>query len=355
MTAHTHAHQHGSALVLAVLVAGIVAGLGVSIAHAFMVDATRVENRLLDLQARQYLLAAEELAQLALSQDATMTAGDHLLEDWAQPLPPLATDEGQVWVQLEDAQGRFNLNNLALRREGLEELGLPIAQRFTLAQRLFIRLLQSFPDLPLSEAEAVALTEALIDWLDEDDRPLGFGGAESLYYVNETPAYRPANRLLLNVSELRLVRHMQPALYQRLLPLVVALPETTPLNLNTALPALLSALEPEEASANKGLAGQLRGRQLSDPFTTHEDAALEPALEPLFAEQGSAAAYAVGSNYFLLHARVYHAGAERRLHSVLRRDETGTHVLGRRFGSPLDLPVGGGVNEGVQMTIPESR
>ena len=37
---------------------------------------------------------------------------DHLDEIWAQELPGLPIDGGDVWGKIEDMQGRFNVNNL---------------------------------------------------------------------------------------------------------------------------------------------------------------------------------------------------------------------------------------------------
>lgn len=61
-------------------------------------------------------------------------------------------------------------------------------------------------------------------------------------YLKQTPPYYPANQPLQSLSELRLIHGVSAALYQALEPLLTALPETTPINLNTAPPAVLRAL-----------------------------------------------------------------------------------------------------------------
>src|SRR5690606_18822196 len=100
-----------------------------------------------------------------------------------------------IEVLLDDAQARFNINSLVMRRRGLNDLGLEPTQRFSPYQKQFIRLLQALEPNPLGLQEAIALTEAVIDWLDVDDAPIGFGGAESLYYSAEQPSYQPSNGL----------------------------------------------------------------------------------------------------------------------------------------------------------------
>ena len=329
--------QSGSALILAVLVAAIVAVMGTELAQDFLLSYKRVENRLLDRQAQLYLLAAEEIAVAALSSDAAAGASDSLLEAWAQPLPPLPTDAGFVQVQIQDAQGRFNLNSLAQRSAALGELGLPLQQRFTQQQMAFIRLLQELEEPRLAEAEAVALTEALIDWVDADDASTGVGGAESLYYVNEVPAYGPANQPFRSTGELQLLRHVTPQLYQQLLPHVTVLPEATTVNLNTAAPAVLSVLLPP-GSAHAGQLQHVLRRQQTQPYLSMEDIAADPALAALAASGATQRPFAAASRYFLVQARVQQAGVERSLQSLLYRGDDGVRILSRHFGLPLAAP-----------------
>src|SRR5690606_16390420 len=134
--------QQGSALILAVLVTGIVASLAVGIAQAFMLDVARIENRQAGMLAQQYLLAAEDMAVLVLLQDQAQSTAHHLVEDWARVLRAWPVEQGQgqvpgmVELRIEDAQGRLNLNSLAERKPGIADIGLPLEQRFTLAQQL---------------------------------------------------------------------------------------------------------------------------------------------------------------------------------------------------------------------------
>ncbi|HHX81397.1 MAG TPA: type II secretion system minor pseudopilin GspK, partial [Pseudomonadaceae bacterium] len=327
-----------SALILAVLVTGIVASLAVGIAQAFMLDVARIENRQAGMLAQQYLLAAEDMAVLVLLQDQAQSTADHLLEDWARVLPALPVEQGQgqvpgmVELRIEDAQGRLNLNSLAERKPGIADIGLPLEQRFTLAQQLFIQLLQGFESPALSEAQAMALTEALIDWIDEDDEVLGFGGAESLYYINDQPSQAAPNRPLQSLGELAALRHMRPELLKQLQALVVVLPEPTALNLNTALPPLLDSLA-DIAASGPGLVPLLQARQAQQPFSSLEELADLPELAKLQHSSGEALPLAVASHYFLLQARVMQGSTERSLESLLWRGENELRVLTRRFGS----------------------
>jgi general secretion pathway protein K len=71
--------------------------------------------------------------------------------------------------------------------------------------------------------EAVRLSDAMADWIDSDERPAPNGAEDDVYRAGPVP-YRPPNRLIGDVSELRAVRGMTPVLYQRLRPWLCALP-----------------------------------------------------------------------------------------------------------------------------------
>jgi general secretion pathway protein K len=97
-------------------------------------------------------------------------------------------------------------------------------------------------------AEQVAISAA--DWIDSDVIP-GPGGAEDAFYLGFQPAYRTANSLMADPSELRMVNAVTPDVYERLRPWICTLPVTdlSPINVNTLLPGqavLLAMLAPDK-------------------------------------------------------------------------------------------------------------
>ncbi|MEX2334628.1 MAG: type II secretion system minor pseudopilin GspK, partial [Pseudohongiella sp.] len=300
-------------------------------------------------QARftSYLHGAETLAAEVLARDGMESPVDHLQEAWAAQLPPFPTDDGWLEVQLLDAQGLYNINNLTVKSAYHDDLSAPPAQRFSEMQKQFIRLLQSFADYPLSEAEAIEITEAVIDWLDEDDQTGGPGGAESLYYSAEPITMNAANQFASDVSELALVRHMNSALLTRMRPLLTALPTVTALNINTAAPDVLAVinagqnlqpLPPETVSA---LAQHRAQSALSETAAL----AMVPALQGIGAdivmsesnssgadEQGQSRPYGVASQYFVVYASATIGDRSRHMTALLKRDETGVRTVSRTYG-----------------------
>lgn len=338
--------SRGSALVLALLVAGLVAVLAVQFAQAFVLQATRTENGLLQARFTSYLHGAETLAAEVLARDGVESPVDHLREAWATQLPPFPTDDGWLEVQLFDAQGLYNINNLTVKSVYGDDLSAPSADRFSEMQKQFIRMLQSFTDYPLSEAEAIEIAEAVIDWLDEDDQPSGPGGAESLYYSAEPVPVNAANQFAIDISELALVRHMSAELLTRLRPLLTALPAVTALNINTAAPEVLAAinaerslqpLPPETLSA-------LTLHRAQTAFSETAEFVMVPALQGIGADivlnentsgaqdQEQSRPYGVASQYFMVYASATIGDRTRHMTALLLRDENGVRTVSRNYG-----------------------
>ena len=216
--------QRGVAVVLAMGVVALATVTAMAIVATQSTWARRSELVVNHVQAQLILKAGVDWACAVLNDDRRMSAVDHLGEPWALRLPPLPVDNGKLAGYLEDQQGAFNLNNLV--REGKVVL-------FQLAR--FQRLL-ALLELPAD------LADALADWLDADSEPQGRGGAEDGYYRALERPYLAANRPLIDVAELKLVRGFDAGVYARLRPFVTALPRSTAVNVNTAPPEVLAAI-----------------------------------------------------------------------------------------------------------------
>lgn len=215
--------QRGLALVTAVMIVALAATLAAFVAFGQQLWFRQMEN--MADRSRTDLLRRGAVAWAAatLADDVKRDNVDHLGESWAQRLPELPVEGGTIRVTVEDAQGRFNLNNL-WRGNAPSTADIGIFRRL-LAQ------LQLDPEL----------TEALMDWLDPDNqtRPQG---AEDVEYLLLDPPYRAANQALTSVDELRLVRGFTPERVELLRPYVTVLPVATDININTASPMVTAAL-----------------------------------------------------------------------------------------------------------------
>ena len=329
--------QRGAALVLALLVFAVSAAMMVAMQRQFTLFYQRAGNLFQGEQAYAYLRGAEDLASLALVMDYDQDKRrerprDDLSEIWARESPPYPLEEGG-WLMgsLEDLQGRFNLNSLDARVSDAQAQG---AARFTPSQAQFIRLLQALGDPALSEQEAVAITEAVGDWLDRDQEAR-FDGAEDDYYFVQTPAYRAANRPMASVSELRAVAGISDALYRALEPWVTVWPvNPLPMNIHTAPPMLLRTINADDdLSPLSEAEAQRLADTRAEPGYVDKAAFLE---DPVFAGKtmaGIATVLGESSSSFLLRARVEIADREMRLYSVLRRQQRQVTSMVRASGS----------------------
>ena len=157
---------------------------------------------------------------------------DQLNNDWLKQTPNQPIDatpikstvnrveNASVSSIIFDAQGRFNLNNLSNPD----------------AQEDFIRLITAaYPKIGKEGAREIAL--AVTNWISAG----ATNNTLDDYYAKEMPPYRAPHRLMVSVSELRLIKGVTAELYAALSPDVTALPEPMPINVNNAdIPVLMS-------------------------------------------------------------------------------------------------------------------
>ena len=179
-------------------------------------------------QAVQVALGAESWIIDILQQDLEDGQTDHLGEIWASDLPGLPIEGGEVFGEIKDLQGRFNINNLidqngAIHEESLEQ---------------FRRLLVALTIDPRYAGIAA-------DWLDSDLDASFPDGAEDPIYTGFLPPYRTPNQTVSSVTELAAIEGMDRDTFRALKPHLSALPGRTTVNVNTATPAVLQSLGEE--------------------------------------------------------------------------------------------------------------
>ncbi len=286
--------ESGIALLSAILVLVIASVISVSIAHqgAFSIRKTS-RIQLMD-KARHYALGLEDWARIFLSKDRKDSSVDHLGEDWAIGIPGLPIEGGFLAGFLEDEQAKFNLNNLPGSEESVN--------RF---KRLCNNLNVDTTFVP-----------ALLDWLDEDFEVRYPDGAEENY-----DSYRVANREMVDVSELFLVKNVTAEIFQTLRPHIVALPGPTKLNVNTMSETIFLSLGDDlEADA---FIDEREEKEFSDVQDFIQR--LQLTLE----ESG----LSVSTNYFSAHGQVTVGEQELSLNSLIYRDSEGkTVIISRTLG-----------------------
>jgi general secretion pathway protein K len=225
------ARQKGVALLVAIVIFAVATTVAAAITYNKAMASRRAAATFTMEQALQAGMAAEALAAVALENDAGK-AKTETTQDWAQVQPPLEIEGTGIWIQaqLEDLQGRFNLNSL-VTWDPVNNTFVPDQHQLS----IFRALLQ---DLDID----VSYADLLVDWIDPDIAPSSNagGGGEDTLYLTQTPPYRPPNTFITHASELLALPKFGRENYQKIAPYVTALPVDVPVNICTAHALLLN-------------------------------------------------------------------------------------------------------------------
>ncbi len=328
--------QRGVALITALVILAIAATLSAAMIWQGGLDERRTATLIQGNQAMEYALGAESWAEQILIRDlkpnqANTSTGVNLGQDWAQQLPPLPVEGGQIIGHIEDMQGRFNLDLL----QAQNGIASPAAYKGQ-----FGRLLAA---LSVDQNTASAIVDSVSDWVNSGTIPTQPDGAKDDFYSRLQPPYLTALAPMTSVSELELVKGMTPQIYAALLPYVCAIPlgnsssggpggPTAPggwaLNVNTALPLLLTTLAP---SISADQAAQVVAAR-ADHGITQTDFNNIIKLPPAAGGTGSPAT-GITSSYFLLTVTVEIGSTHVTMYSLLYSTGGQVTAVRRTFGT----------------------
>jgi len=319
--------QNGIALIMVLLVVALVTIIATGIASNQKLNIRRTFNLLNNEQAYMYLLGAEDWAKDILIADidpknnntelANYDYEDSLNDFWNRDLAgniggyiTIPIDNGKVIGKLYDLQARFNINNI-INVAVPPAVSTPSALNVTALRNLMIAV-----DSDQNNVTMPTETDAIVDWLDGDLNALT-NGAEDGEYLNKKTPYVAANRLMANARELILVNEFNNKVYEVLEPYIVALPEPTPLNINTVekkqfsmfIRMLIPGIRDNDLKTIIDVRGE-KGFSSRKDFT--DLAAVPNSLDPLL--------FDIRSKYFLLAATVTQGKSVSRLYSIFRRE-----------------------------------
>jgi general secretion pathway protein K len=305
--------QQGIALITAIVLVAIATVLATSIGFAAVMVARRASAT---FGADQALLAAEgaeDMAGYVLRQSGATSGSDSPDQVWAQPYGPypLAPDVTLQFAQIEDEQGKFNINNLAAGGATDQE---SVAE--------FQRLLQ----LVGLEPKWATL---LADWIDTDTMPNDPDGAEDSVYLGQTPPYRPPNVPVTSISEIMALPGFGRDRFNRIAPYISALPPPTTINLCTAPGVVLDALSGKDEYGNtSSTLSELRAQGGCHPNVAEFSTSVSTQqMKVLQARIGT------GSVYFRLRTFITIGSARFSLYSLLYVDGAKIRPIIRTFGT----------------------
>ena len=231
--------QRGVALITAMLLMALITTLTYGLKWDNELDLRRTYVSMFREEAIQAALGAESWVLTILRQDAEDSQTDHLGEIWASEFPVLPVGgpgdsiQGEIYGELTDLSGRFNLNNLVDAQGEVDKASFEQFQRLLAALGLDVR----FAGLAL-------------DWIDSDRDSSFPDGAEDSIYTGLVPPYRAANQTLSTPTELAALEGMDKATMDILLPHITALPGRQRINVNTATAAVLQSLDENLSTAD---------------------------------------------------------------------------------------------------------
>ena len=258
--------QRGVAMITAILIVALATILAVHVGYQAFLDQRRSVTAFSVDQGFQVALGAEAWVADILQKDAKQSPkSDDYTEEWAMRIPPLPVDGGEIIGQVDDMQGRFNLNSLIKWEQAKNQ--------YVTDDKAVERLKRLLDILELEDKWAGVIA----DWIDADI-DAGFpDGAEDPTYTGLQPAYRTANMPITRTSELLALAGFGLERYQKLEPYITALPMGTPINLCTATPPVLDSLTAKQRQYTMAVQSTAQTRK-QRCFPTLQD--LQAQLDP---------------------------------------------------------------------------
>lgn len=306
------AHQsRGVALITVLLVFALVAVIATEMLRRSQLSLRSVGNLIETRQAYYYALGGEAYARQLLAKDVIdgRDAIDTLSEPWAQTQEqqPFEIEDGNMKIEINDLQGRFNLNSVVLDALGAQPNPAGVDQ--------FKRLLTALQLNPNYAYE-------WLDWIDRD-QTRSANGAEDADYTG----YRTAAHPEADISALHLLHSMQPQDYAKLAPHVTVLPlygSANLINVNTADAEVLRSISTKLSEAQ---AAQIIAKQKTGGYINVVDAGLTDDVAT------------VKSGFFEVVVTVNYANRWQRVRTVLQRTKNTSGqveiIVISRLRSPL--------------------
>ncbi len=307
--------QKGIALITILVMVALATILAATIAKRQAATAESTAYLMRQNQSLMYAKSAEAFLSELLVDDAENAAEvDHLNETWAQPMPAFPVEDGYVSGILQDESGKFNLNSLITAEGTVNENA-----------KAWFELILKRAGLPEQ------LSEAVIDWQDEDEMPSGPMGAESNYYQGLPNGSLPPNTKFHSVEELKLVRGFEENKYKLIAPYLSTAPVAdTTVNINTASAFLLASMDEKlDVNAVQQLLDRRQANleyfsNVADLWTLEPFAQVDAAKHNLFNNL-----LGVQSNHFKARIEVMLSERKRQFSSDLVRQDKKVYIAYR--------------------------
>ncbi len=307
--------QQGIALIYVLLIFSMITLMASQMVTSLLLHTEKNARYLERVQAKHYALSAEQYVAYLLEEDfqedkKKKRQVDHEKERWNITSVDFDVEQGDIELTVVDEQSRFNLNWLA--SEGNE------GKKF----------LTMFQNLLKTQSLDVDLANRLQEWLGAAQDSSKGAAADNVYLVMDPPR-RAANTEISSISELRLIQGVDPEVFERLTPLVTALPKNSKINLNTALAEVIQSISDKLTEGDAIAIIDGRG---NDGFAKMDELANISAIKDKMADL-KAAPVTFSSHYFSTYIKANYRDTTFYMKTLLVRSSEGqVQVAGREIG-----------------------
>lgn len=254
----TNAQQGMALLTVLLLVVAIVVVAGSMLASQKL--SIRQTSLVLDNnQNRQNLQSGLVIAKSIIEQEQQTNDHDGMEDAWAKPIPSIELGGQRLQIYLNDASGRFNLNNLY--QDG-QVNDLAYASLKSLLSNLGLE---------------INIAREILDFQDTDASVYGDGGDEQVVYAD---GGKFANQPFVSIEQLLALPSMDVVSYQRLRPFVSVSPKFLPINVNTADPLLVSAVLNANTQNKQLSSNSNHGNNANNQYANNQHGNSLPPIDP---------------------------------------------------------------------------
>ncbi|MFL2775653.1 MAG: type II secretion system minor pseudopilin GspK [Gammaproteobacteria bacterium] len=322
--------NNGATLLLTLFITSIVSIIGYKLFDLTMFT-SEVEKRNLSHQQSFLMVLSLESYTLDYMSSAEKRKSLSLITNRYDPYSPIEIPlkRGNIVAQIEDKSDCFNLNLIVTNDE--ESKTKTVNQD----ELLFFKNLLSSLEIPSDKIESISAS--LIDWIDGDDFPDNYNGAEDFYYSNLNTPYLTSNQYMQNISELRKVKGVTEVIYKKIEPYICALPTNFKfININS-----ISLLKPKilVALSEKKLSDQEAISILEDrPLSGYEN--IDEFFNDEFVKQSLSSSFSrkklnAESFYFNLESQIKYDEFTFIMNSRIIKDDEDMKIISRKIGNFL--------------------
>jgi len=320
----------GAALLLTLFVTSIISIIGYRL-FDLTIFTSEIGKRNLSYQQSYLMVLSLESYTLDYMSSAEKRESISLMTNRYIPYSPIEIplERGAVEAKIEDKSDCFNLNLIVTNNEKLK------TKIVNQDELIFFKNLLSSLEIPNDKIEEIS--SALIDWIDEDDFPDNYNGAEDFYYSNLETPYLTSNQYMQNISELRKVKGITEVIYKKIEPYICTLPTRMKfININSISPLkpkILVALSENKLSDQEAIS-ILENRPLSG-YQNTEDFFKDEFVSRTFSSKFSRKKLNTESFYFNLETQIKYDEFTFIMNSRMINDDKDMKIISRKIGSFL--------------------